>query len=72
MAGFMQKTLKPFLIIFGIITAVAVLVTVSPKSGIKNLLKLEFFEEYKILIQHWEILIFLVGLFVFLSAFIFN
>ena len=70
MFSFVQKTIKPFLIIFGIITAILVLVAVSPKSWVENLLKLEFFEEYKILIQHWGILIFLVGLFMFLSAFI--
>jgi len=70
MKGFVQKTIKPFLIIFGIITASVVLLAVSPKSGLENLLKLEFIEEYKILIQHWGIMVFLVGLFLFVSAFV--
>jgi len=70
MKGFVQKTIKPFLIISGIITASVVLLAVSPKSGLENLLKLEFIEEYKILIQHWGIVVFLVGLFLFVSAFV--
>ena len=70
MNTFIQKTIKPFLVISGIFTASIIRIALFPKSGLEGIFKLELFENYTILIQHWSIMIFLVGFFLILSAFI--
>ena len=65
-----HKTIKPFLILSGLFTALIVKVVVFPQSGLESTFQLEYQETYKILIQHWSSMILLVGLFLILSAFI--
>ena len=70
MKSFIQKTIKPVLIIAGIFTASTILLFISPRTALEGLLKLEFLETYTILIQHWGMIVFLVGLFLIVSAFL--
>ena len=70
MKHFIQITIKPFLIISGLFTASTILLFISPKTALEGSLKLEFIETYRILIQHWGMIVFLVGLFLIISAFI--
>ena len=69
MKSFIDKTIKPFLIIAGLCTAIAGLSAFLPQFAIENLLKLPFAENYTIIIQHWGMMILLVGIFMIISAF---
>lgn len=70
MQNFIQKTIKPFLILSGLFTTSTIVLFISPRFGIEKMLSLEFLDAYRILIQHWGMLVFLTGLFLILSAFI--
>lgn len=69
MRRFIQNSIKPALMIFGILTTSTAIISIFPEYGTENLLKLEFSESYKILIQHWSFLIFLVGIFLIISVY---
>jgi uncharacterized membrane protein YozB (DUF420 family) len=69
MKSFIDKTIKPFLIIAGLGTAIAGVSAFLPQYAVENLLKLPFAENYAIIVQHWGMMILLVGIFMIISAF---
>ena len=69
MKSFIDKTIKPFLIIAGLGTAIAGVSAFLPQYAVENLLKLPFAENYTIIVQHWGMMILLVGIFMIISAF---
>jgi hypothetical protein len=69
MKKLIDKTIKPFLIIAGLCTATAGLNAFLPQFTVQNILKLPFVENYTIIVQHWGMMILLVGVFMIISAF---
>jgi len=67
---FFDLTLKPFLIIGGIATMLPALLAFYPKRFIQSLFQLEYDIAYTIIVQHWGIMVGLMGVFIFLSAFV--
>ena len=69
----MQKlidvTIKPVLIIGGIGTALAGLDAFFPRFAVENVQKLEWVPEYTIFVQHWGIMVCLMGVFMVAAAF---
>ncbi len=70
MKSFIDKTIKPVLIIGGMGTALANLNAFFPRFTVENVQKLEFVQEYTIFVQHWGIMVGLMGLFMVAAAFI--
>ncbi len=68
MQAIINKTLKPFLLIFGHLTMLPVMLTLSPASGLTRIFQLEFLPEYTIMVQHWGMMIFLVGFLMLVSV----
>lgn len=69
MKKFIDKTIKPFLVVAGLGTCSAGLLVFSPQFTIENMWKLPFVEDYTIFIQHWGMMVLLVGIFMIISAF---
>jgi uncharacterized membrane protein YozB (DUF420 family) len=69
MKSFIDKTIKPFLVIAGLGTCVAGLLAFSPQFAIEKIFKLPFAEDYTIFFQHWGLMVLLVGIFMIISAF---
>ena len=69
MKSFIDKTIKPFLIIAGLGTCVAGLLVFLPRFALENIFKLPFVEDYTIFCQHWGLMVLLVGIFMIISAF---
>ncbi len=69
MEKLINKTLKPFLIIAGLITMLPGLITISPEMGLLRMFQLKLLPEYTIIVQHWGLMIFLVGLLMVVSVF---
>ncbi len=53
MQGFIDKTLKPVLIIGGLGTAAAGLYAFAPQFAVENIAGIEFIQDYTIFVQHW-------------------
>ncbi len=64
-----DKTLRPFLVISGLITMAPVMMALAPEAGLMKLFQLKLVSEYTLAIQHWGLMIFLVGLLTVISAF---
>ena len=64
-----DKTLRPFLVITGLITMAPVLMALSPEAGLMKLFQLKLVAEYTLVVQHWGLMIFIVGLLTVISAF---
>ena len=69
MQKFIDVTLKPVLIIGGIGTALAGLDAFFPRFAVENVQKLEWVPEYTIFVQHWGIMVCLMGVFMVAAAF---
>jgi len=69
MVHFLNRSIKSALVIFGIMTSSTVIIAVFPKFVIECLLQLEFIPSYKILVQHWGLLIFMTGVMLCMSAY---
>ena len=69
MTKLVDKTLKPVLIIGGLVTALAGLDAFAPRFAVENVQNLEFIPEYTIFVQHWGIMVCLMGLFMIGAAF---
>jgi len=69
MKSFIDKTIKPFLVIAGLGTCVAGLLVFLPQFTVENIFKLPFVEDYTIFVQHWGMMVLLVGVFMIISAF---
>ncbi len=69
MQKFIDVTIKPVLIIGGIGTALAGLDAFFPRFAVENVQKLEWVPEYTIFVQHWGIMVCLIGVFMVAAAF---
>ena len=69
MKSFINKTIKPFLIIAGLGTCGAGLLVFLPQFTVESIFKLPFVEDYTIFVQHWGMMVLLVGVFMIISAF---
>ena len=66
---FIDKTIKPVLILGGIGTALAGLNAFLPRFAVENVQKLDWVPEYTIFVQHWGIMVCLMGVFMVAAAF---
>jgi len=66
---FINKTIKPVLIVGGIGTALAGLNALLPRFAVENVQKLDWVPEYTIFVQHWGIMVCLMGVFMVAAAF---
>lgn len=69
MKSFIDKTVKPFLVIAGLGTCAAGLYAFLPKVAVETVAKLPFVENYTVFVQHWGMMVFLVGIFMIIAAF---
>ena len=69
MQWFIDKTLKPVLIIGGLGTAAAGLYAFFPQFAVKTIANLEFVPDYTIFVQHWGLMVGLAGIMMFAAAF---
>jgi len=69
MQKFIDVTIKPVLIIGGLGTAAAGVDAFFPRFAVENVQKLAFIPEYTIFVQHWGIMVCLMGVFMVAAAF---
>ena len=69
MQKFIDVTIKPVLIIGGAGTALAGLDAFFPRFAVESVQKLEWVPEYTIFVQHWGIMVGLMGVFMIGAAF---
>ena len=69
MQKFIDATLKPVMIIGGLGTALAGLYALLPRFAVENLAELEFDLNYTIFVQHWGVMVGLIGVFYVIAAF---
>jgi len=67
---FINVTIKPVLLIGGLGTALAGLNAFVPIFAVENVQQLEWIPSYTIFVQHWGIMVFLIGLFMAAAAYI--
>lgn len=66
---FIKVTLKPLLIIGGAGTALAGAYAFFPEFSVTNIQKIDWEQEYTIFVQHWGMMVLLMGLFMIAAAF---
>ena len=69
MKTLIDKTIKPVLIIGGLGTAAAGLNAFLPRFAVENLQQREFIPDYTIFVQHWGMMVCLIGVFMVVAAF---
>jgi len=69
MQWFIDKTLKPVLIIGGLGTTAAMAYALAPQFAVENIANLGFRQEYTIFVQHWGMMVGLIGLMMVAAAF---
>jgi len=69
MNAFIDKTIKPVLIVGGTGTALAGVNAFLPRFAVENVQNLEWVPEYTIFVQHWGIMVCLMGIFMVAAAF---
>ena len=69
MKKFIAATVKPVLIIGGGITALAGLNAFLPRFAVENIQNMAFIPEYTIFVQHWGMMVSLIGVFMVIAAF---
>ena len=69
MKNLIDKTIMPVLIVGGVGTAAAGLNAFAPHFAVENLQQMEFIPEYTIFVQHWGIMVCLMGVFMVAAAF---
>jgi hypothetical protein len=70
MQKFIDITIKPLLIIGGVGTALAGANAFFPVFAVENIQGIEWVQEYTIFVQHWGIMVCLMGVFMVAAAFI--
>ena len=70
MNKFIDVTIKPVLILGGIGTALAGLDAFLPRFAVENVQKLGWVPEYTIFVQHWGMMVCLMGVFMVAAAFL--
>jgi hypothetical protein len=66
---FFELTFRPFFVLTGMGTALAALDAFWPQWVVEKLQKITFVQEYTIIIQHWGIMVGLMGVFMIVAAF---
>ena len=66
---FVEKTLKPFLIVAGLGTCIPLYVALVPTRALPGAFKLDYVANYTIIAQHWGMMVFCLGAFLIVSAF---
>jgi uncharacterized membrane protein HdeD (DUF308 family) len=69
MKSFIDKTIKPFLVIAGLFTCMGGIYGFLPIFAVENLSKLPFDENYIMFVQHWGLMVLLAGIFMIIAAF---
>ncbi len=69
MKQFIDNTLKPFLIIGGLGTAAAGVYAFLPQFAVEKLANLEYVEQQTFFVQHWGIMVGLMGVMMIAAAF---
>ena len=69
MKSFIDKTIKPFLVIAGLCTCMGGIYAFLPIFAVENLSKLPFDENYFMFVQHWGSMVLLAGIFMIVAAF---
>ncbi len=69
MKRFFELTFRPFFILTGIGTALASLDAFWPRWTVETVQKIQFVQDYTILVQHWGIMVGLMGIFMVVAAF---
>ena len=69
MKAFIDKTIKPVLIVGGLGTGAAGLYAILPQSAVEKLQGWTFDPEYTIFVQHWGMMVGLLGAFMVMAAF---
>ena len=69
MKTLVDKTLKPVLIVGGFGTSLAGVNALAPRFAVENVQDMEFVPEYTIFVQHWGIMVSLMGVFMIAAAF---
>ncbi|MCP4752219.1 MAG: sulfatase-like hydrolase/transferase [Proteobacteria bacterium] len=64
-----DKTLRPFMFLAGLMTMGPVMIIHAPEAGLMKLFQLKLVAEYTLAVQHWGLMIFLLGLLMVVSAF---
>jgi hypothetical protein len=67
--SFIDKSLKPVLLIGGAGTALAGLNAFAPQFAVENVQNLDYVPSYAIFVQHWGIMVCLMGVFMIAAAF---
>jgi hypothetical protein len=66
---FIDVTIKPVLIIGGLGTAAAGLYAFFPQFAVETIANLEFVQDYTIFVQHWGLMVGLIGVMMVAAAF---
>jgi len=69
MKNFIDKTIKPFLVIAGLCTCMGGIYAFAPIFAVENFSKLPFDENYTMFVQHWGSMVLLAGIFMIIAAF---
>ena len=69
MKSFIDKTIKPFLVIAGLCTCMGGIYAFLPIFAVENLSKLPFDENYIMFVQHWGSMVLLAGIFMIIAVF---
>ena len=69
MQKFIDATIKPVLIIGGLGTAAAGLYAFSPQFAVEKIAELEFIGDHTIIVQHWGMMVGLLGVMMVAAAF---
>lgn len=67
-AGFFDRTVSAFFLLTGAGTALIGLYAVLPSWAMPTLAKLDYLQQYTIIIQHWGIMVGLMGVFMMAAA----
>lgn len=69
MLTFFKKTSKAFIFLSGLFTITPISLAFAPKPGLEMIFNLQFILEYTILVQHWGVLVPVLGIFICIAAF---
>lgn len=69
MKRFIDMTLRPVLVIGGLGTSAALIYAFAPQFAVANIAKIDFIQDYTIFVQHWGIMVGLIGVMMVAAAF---
>jgi uncharacterized membrane protein HdeD (DUF308 family) len=69
MRTWIDKLLKPYLIVIGLVTMLPGLLVIRPTLGLSRLFQLTLPAEAMLIVQHWGAMLFLVGVLMVIAAF---